>query len=55
MKAHSGDTNQMMDLTRRHTVALMLSGMFATAAAQLVHASSGIMSAPDALADFAEQ
>jgi len=54
MKAHSGDTNQMMDLTRRHTVALMLSGMFATAAAQLVHASSGIMSAPDALAAAAK-
>lgn len=39
-----------MDLTRRHMTALVAAAVFAGAMVPAVHASSGIMSAPDALA-----
>lgn len=39
-----------MDLTRRHMTALVAAAVFASAMVPAVHASSGIMSAPDALA-----
>ncbi|MGB5212995.1 MAG: rhodanese-like domain-containing protein [Anderseniella sp.] len=39
-----------MDLTRRHMTALVAAAVFASAMVPAVHALSGIMSAPDALA-----
>jgi len=53
-KTPRGDTNRLMKLTRRDTVALMVSAICATATVPLVYASSGIMSAPDALAAAAK-
>jgi rhodanese-related sulfurtransferase len=44
------DTDRSMDLTRRHMTALVAAAVFAGATVPAVHASSGIMSAPDALA-----
>ena len=44
------DTDRSMDLTRRHMTALVAAAVFAGAMVPAVHASSGIMSAPDALA-----
>jgi len=44
------DTDRSMDLTRRHMTALVAAAVFASAMVPAVHASSGIMSAPDALA-----
>jgi len=44
------DTDRSMDLTRRHMTALVAAAVFASATVPAVHASSGIMSAPDALA-----
>lgn len=43
-----------MNLTRRHTVVLSLAAMIATMGPPLVNASSGKMSAPDALAAAAK-
>lgn len=44
------DTDRSMDLTRRHMTALVAAAVFASAMVPAVHALSGIMSAPDALA-----
>lgn len=44
------DTDHGMNLTRRHMTALAVAAVFASASAPVVQASSGIMSAPNALA-----
>ena len=44
------DTDLIMNLSRRHMMALITTAVVASATAPAVHASSGIMSAPDALA-----
>jgi len=54
MKIDCGDITQSMKLNRRHTIALMVSTAIATAVAPQVYASSGKMSAPEALAAAAK-